>query len=343
MRLRIPRRITPFFHTLLQHLTEQKPIELSRLSQRDLEDIKRFYPMEKFFVFGHSRSGTSLLARLIRTHPEVHCDWTGHFFTHRPTFVDILQETRFAQKLSDVNFRWNEGSDARTIALRALIDFFLEKNAMKVGKHIVGDKSPNTRANGQAVRYMQAIYPDGKLIYIVRDGRDAIVSQRMRLFIEFPERLSGEDRRIRERYLKDPDHYFDQQHSVFSRKEIRRRSAIWEQNVRETVLVGEQLLGDQFLTLRFEDLLRHPYQEISRVWEFLGADPSGLEREVEDEMNINPVPKWQKSLSEGQARSTSQGRKGTWQQLFSLDDRLVFENVAGKQLLKWGYETDLER
>ena len=48
----------------------------------------------------------------------------------------------------------------------------MEREAAKEGKPIVGDKSPSSTIHGQAVRDLHSIYPDAKLIYIVRDGRD---------------------------------------------------------------------------------------------------------------------------------------------------------------------------
>jgi hypothetical protein len=51
------------------------------LTEAEVAEAKVFFPMPKFFIMGHARSGTTLLARLIRVHPEVHCNWQAHFFT----------------------------------------------------------------------------------------------------------------------------------------------------------------------------------------------------------------------------------------------------------------------
>ena len=57
------------------------------------------------------------------------------------------------------------------VVMRAAADFILERDAHAVGKSIVGDKSPSSVFHGLAVRKMAAVYPDGRLINIVRDGR----------------------------------------------------------------------------------------------------------------------------------------------------------------------------
>ncbi|HEY9528900.1 MAG TPA: hypothetical protein VIR02_17560, partial [Anaerolineales bacterium] len=36
------------------------------ITSEEVEEIKQFFPREKFFIFGHARSGTTLLARLTR-------------------------------------------------------------------------------------------------------------------------------------------------------------------------------------------------------------------------------------------------------------------------------------
>jgi hypothetical protein len=333
-------RFEPFLWRLIRRVTRTTELHLPPLTAEDLEQIKSRFPLEKFFVTGHARSGTTLLGRLIRTHPEVHCDWTGHFVTHSPTFVDLLRDPSLRAKFGDPTFRWNEGRDSSSLFLRAAIDFLMEKNADKLGKHIVGDKSPNTFANDAAVRYLASLYPDGKLIYIVRDGRDALVSQRFRQFIEFPERLGRADRNIRSGYIRNPDPFFNGRQSLFTRSGVRDRSIIWAQNVRRSTEAGRRLFGNRFLCLRFEDLLARPVEEIGKVWEFLGADPAGLADRIETEMGDNPVVSWQESRKVDSMRLAARGTKGTWRELFTPTDRQIFKRYAGEQLIDFGYETD---
>ena len=54
------------------------------ITLEEVAEIKQFFPREKFFIFGHARSGTTLLVRLARLHPEVHCNYQAHFFTRKP-------------------------------------------------------------------------------------------------------------------------------------------------------------------------------------------------------------------------------------------------------------------
>ena len=60
------------------------------ITPEEVAEIKQFFPREKFFIFGHARSGTTLLMRLVRLHPEVHCDYQAHFFTRRPLLKSLV-------------------------------------------------------------------------------------------------------------------------------------------------------------------------------------------------------------------------------------------------------------
>ncbi|MGW8251933.1 MAG: sulfotransferase, partial [Anaerolineales bacterium] len=52
--------------------------DIPPITREEVAEIKAFFPLDKFFIFGHARSGTTLLTRLIRTHPQVHCNYQGH-------------------------------------------------------------------------------------------------------------------------------------------------------------------------------------------------------------------------------------------------------------------------
>src|SRR6185436_20746713 len=140
------------------------------ITAEEVAEIKQFFPREKFFIFGHARSGTTLLMRLARLHPEVHCNYQGHFFTRRPLLKSLVNTPEAEEWLTRKSNRWNQGGDLSPLVLRAAADIIMECDAAREGKMIVGDKSPSSTIHGQAVRDMHAVYPDAKLVYIVRDG-----------------------------------------------------------------------------------------------------------------------------------------------------------------------------
>jgi hypothetical protein len=313
------------------------------ISAEDVAEAKSFFPLEKFFIFGHARSGTTMLARLIRLHPEVHCNYQAHFFTRPPLLEALVADEEVGAWLTRGSNRWNRGSDLSPVVLRAAADYILERDARREGKCIVGDKSPSSLLDGEAVRLMHKVYPDGYLIYIVRDGRDVVISHRFQTFIEFPERLSREDREIREAFIHQPQPFLSGQQSIFTEAAIRRAAQGWTRNVIETDQLGRELYGERYLSLRYEDLLQKPAQEMARVWDFLGAAPAPSDtlQELDAEMAQNPDADWQQQKAKELAQPLQKGRRGTWRELFTERDRRVFRQFADETLQAWGYEATL--
>src|SRR5574341_1252155 len=120
------------------------------ITPEELAEIKQFFPREKFFIFGHARSGTTLLMRLVRLHPEVHCNYQAHFFTRQPLLKSLVDTPEAEEWLRRKSNRWNRGRDLSPLILRAAADFILERDAAKEGKHIVGDKSPSSTIHGRS-------------------------------------------------------------------------------------------------------------------------------------------------------------------------------------------------
>jgi hypothetical protein len=313
------------------------------ITEEEIAEAKQFFPREKFFIFGHARSGTTLLMRLARLHPEVHCNYQAHFFTRQPLLKSLVNTPEAEEWLTRKSNRWNQGRDLSPLILRATADFIMERDAAKVGKMIVGDKSPSSTIHGQAVRDLCSIYPDAKLIYIVRDGRDVLISERFRNFVEESKFLSAEDKRIIELLRKDQSQFTNGTRSIFTETFIRRVAKGWVQNLQETEYEGRRLFGENYLGMRYEDLLSAPFQEMIKLWRFLGVKEisSILLEEIRAELASNPDEEWQTKRNEGIASFLPKGQAGNWQKLFSDRDKSLFKEIAGEMLTKWKYEKDL--
>lgn len=313
------------------------------ITLEEVAEIKQFFPREKFFIFGHARSGTTLLLRLVRLHPEVHGNYQAHFFTRQPLLKSLVNTPEAEEWLTRKSNRWNQGRDLSPLVLRSAADFIMERDAARAGKMIVGDKSPSSTIHGQAVRDMHAVYPDGRLVYIVRDGRDVLVSERFRNFVEESKFLSTEDKRIIADLQKDQSAFTNGTRSIFTETFIRRVAGGWVKNLQETEDEGRRLFGDHYFGMRYEDLLSVPFEEMSKLWNFLGVkavEPS-LGEEIKAEMSSNPDEEWQAKRNEGIASFLPKGQAGNWRRLFTEKDKSIFKEVAGEMLVKWKYEKDL--
>lgn len=324
----------------------QRPLrrDIPAITAAEVAEAKTFFPAEKFFIYGHARSGTTLLTRLVRLHPEVHCNYQAHFFTRAPLLEALVADPEVGSWLGRNSNRWNHGRDLSPVVLRAVGDYILEREARPLGKRIVGDKSPNSLLDGEAVYKLEKVYPDARLIYIVRDGRDAAVSHRFQAFIDTPQRLNSQDLAIRQAFSENPEPFQAGQRSIFTEKALRNTAEGWAKNVVETDQAGKARFGERYHCLRYEDLLASPWEVTSKLWAFLGADIylPGLQELLTNELRENPDADWQQQKSADIAGSLTKGRRGTWRELFTTRDRQIFKEVAGQTLIQWGYEKDLD-
>jgi hypothetical protein len=91
--------------------------------------------------------------------------------------------------------------------------------------------SPSSTIHGQALRDLHSVYPDAKLVYIVRDGRDVLISERFRNLVEESKFLKAEDKRIIEGLRTDQTQFTNGTRSIFTESVIRRVAAGWVKNL----------------------------------------------------------------------------------------------------------------
>ena len=276
----------------------------------------------------------------------MHCNYqVGEHIIYAQAFVEVtggfaeIEEwlTRQVQPLE------SRTCDLSPLVLRASADFIMERDAAREGKMIVGDKSPSSVIHGQVVRDMYSLYPDARIVNIVRDGRDVLISERFRNFVEESKFLTAEDKHIIEELRKDQTPFTNGTRSIFTETFIRNIASRWVKDLTECDAEAQKLYGKNYHTLRYKDLLENPVDEMTKLWKFLGVKKisKSLEGQIKSEMGSNPDGEWQAKRNEGIASFLPKGQAGNWQRLFTEKDKSVFKEVAGAMLVKWGYEKDL--
>jgi hypothetical protein len=314
---------------------------LNPLTPEQLAQVQVFFKRPKFFIFGYPRSGKTLLARLMRLHPEVHCNWHARFFHEHQDLLQHLDLPALERWLERKSNHWTAGQDMAAPLVRVLCDYVLEQDAERAGKSIVGDETPNHN-HGEAVRRLHLIYPDARLLWVVRDGRDAVLFRRIQMFIDKPHLLAPGDLATREALRRDKTPFTQGERSVFTPEWLGKFARSWAANARETDQAARALYGDNYLPLRYEDLLADPTGWMDRVWAFVGAGPGGpgLPEAVIAQVHDNQDAAWHAEKAPNLVEGLDSAEVGAWRRMFTNDDLALFQLLAGQELAAWGYEPE---
>jgi hypothetical protein len=309
-----------------------------------------------FFIAGEMRSGTSWLRRTLSGHPEIACGHEGSFFgrdyDHEEIPVYTGSVSSFTRALTvSKEFKiwhelpWNQWSGGYEEDLHNLerlsVDYFLSKEVARTGKRIVGDKSPQHTG---CLDEIHEIYPEARIIHIVRDGRDVAVSAMHHWWREAQDQPGGvfeltpEELKIRDAYLADREGFLASGRSIFTEERLGQLARRWSYRVGKAHRDGTTLYGERYLEIRYEDLLQDDAPNtLRRVLELLHArsDDDVIERCIRAS-SFERVS----SRRRGEEDSRSFFRKGVagdWRGVFTERDRQIYEELAGDQLAKMGY------
>ena len=313
-----------------------------------------------FFVVGQAKSGTSWLMRLLDAHPEVLCRGEGRIFGLDYLREDLLEGDRPFQPSSlyrafleaDYLRAWVErsvwtrrGSTDEQVRelVRLTARHFLGAALAQSGMRVIGDKTPFL--GDTILEEIGTIYPDARVVHIIRDGRDVAVSAMHHLWNQrIPPRGSGlEDEEVRKRdaYRSDPRAFAEGGEGIFTERRLRATAAMWKRHVGRARDDGARLLGDRYLEVRYEDLLERPEGELGRIDVSLGVD-DGADT-LRECIRAASFERWSGGRRQGDEDSAALERKGIagdWRQVFTDADRAVFKQAAGEMLIDLGYERD---
>lgn len=180
--------------------------------------------------------------------------------------------------------------------LPAVISGLFEKNARGEGKVRWGDKTPYYVMH---IPKLLEWFPDAQIVHLIRDGRDVALS------------------------LFGRRHDFHVYNTFFA-------AEYWESYVEKGHALGSTLPPDQYLELRYEDLLAQPENTMRRLCAFLGEAYSAELFEVASVDAPTKTPLVHKPLQADNA--------GKWRSRMTASQIRAFEGVAGKTLREFGYD-----
>ncbi len=267
-----------------------------------------------FFIVGSGRSGSTLLRLILSGHSRL-CVSPETWFL-QPLLAElptdrVLTAVERARALAIMthHYRWPDlGIDAaefraalgdRESTLRDMTDALYARLALNAGKQRVGDKTP---VYVGILPELTTLYPDAKIIYLLRDGRDVAVS-----YI---------DAGLNHRCYQGAD--FE-----------------WTAAVRAARRFAASSRPRSWLEIRYEEFVQNPEPVVRALCAFLGEtfEPKMLDAASRADL----VPERERKIHGRVSGPIDAGRAGAWRSRLGRTELFVLESCLGADLRASGY------
>ncbi len=273
-----------------------------------------------FFLVGFQRSGTTLLRMMLDSHPliAIPLDTTGlwdRYAQKLGDYGDLTQSANRGRLVDDLLQEeritlWQTPLTAGCIlelwqrpGYPGVIEAFYRAYAQARGKPIWADKEPG---NMTRIPQLNRWFPGCRIIHIIRDGRDACMSQK-----------------------KQKEFGFD---------DVLPCATAWREQVWWVRSMGELLGPDRYCEILYERLVETPEPVLRRVCAFVGVpfDPAMLQYHCR---TAESIPDSKRHIWPLIGEPPQKDRVAAWKREMSPGLRLSFEKRAGDVLRALGYET----
>ncbi|WP_457665121.1 sulfotransferase domain-containing protein [Thiolapillus sp.] len=338
----------------------QLPCEPEAVMNARVHGFARFLDLyteqQRVFLVGHGKSGTTWLHMLFFHHPNAAVVAERRLFEHpdqnQALLDDLLNDDWFESWFHSSSFGVTapEQTGVRYELSRLMSDYLLYR-ALAVRKtakgferntpitHFSEKIALNTEQDAQVtIDTLKKLYPDARIVHIVRDPRDVAVSAMFHSYRNFREQhernwitdfvdsvLEGNNDNILKK--KAVSAYFRNHAKAWNRI-----ASIFHQS-------GEALYGDNYLLVRYEDLLQAPHEQVSRLFAFAGlAHDEPLVEEVVEKASFKNLSKGRKAGEQDSSSFYRKGVAGDWKNYLTPEtSRKVFKD-AWDLMQQFGYE-----
>lgn len=288
----------------------------------------------KIYVVGNSRSGTTMMARILGNHPDIYAFHEVHFFEHlwATREKDKSLSTYDALSLAALLIgKHREGyfsrinpyeymgaakeivssiKDDTLTAVKVYAAFHRYETLLK-GKRIPCEQTPQ---NVFYIGEILELFPEARVINMIRDPRDVLLSQKWKWKRHF---LGAKNIPLLEAFR-----CWTNYHPITINK-------LWN----AAVTAGERYDKDtRVFSLRFEDLLQNPAEELRKICKFVG---------VSYDNNLLLVPQVGSSSETDKTvkKGINKSKTGNWQKGGLTSTEIsISQRITGIFMQKYNYE-----
>lgn len=276
--------------------------------------IRRLNDLPVFFVAGLPRSGTTWLQQMLNAHPQMLCLGESHFMNDMvPELYQVLW--KYTKQRAKGQRTWAPGvvgpqpahmGPVFRMAFAALAAANLgDKDLTKLVT--IGEKNPDNLFYAERV---WRVFPEARMVHIIRDPRDGAVSG----FARFRPRLPEDMTRVQyvDAYSKD-----------------------W---VTRITTARDASAGRAYMEVRYEDLHADTLGRAAEIFRFIGVsdEPADVSAATEAS-SFERLSGGRKKGEKDAASHYRRGEVGGWRDELSEEEVRIAESNAGAMMTSLGY------
>ncbi len=279
------------------------------------------------FACGVPRSGTTLLQRMLNSHPELAVANDTHFIPRALELTDktLVGEAQAGSKIDLTEelaanvFQYHrfkrlglsveefDSVKSRSTTYQELVGGLYSAFGANQNKHLGGEKTPDYV---RRIRLLHGLFPNSKLIHIVRDGRDVALS-----LLDWATPTKGPGKL-----------------ELWNQYPIGVCALWWKWFVEEARLQSADLPDSSYLELHYKNLVEQPEQQMRLACEFLRLEYSSAMIEYH-----RGKSKATKKISAKSAWLAPQKGLRDWRVDMAPEQVELFELLAGDALKQYGF------
>ncbi|MDA8378229.1 MAG: sulfotransferase [Planctomycetia bacterium] len=297
-----------FFYSVIPLLVRSVTALPDGLGAAVFLTMAQFNPI---FITGFPRSGTTMVAAILDRHSDIAISPETYFFQAMKDVNDtpsarprqqIMDHLLNAYGMRDLKLQSEDVCpllNGTEFTPRHILQAVLTAYQRQRGKPLIGEKTP--RHIMQAGKLL-AWYPEAKMIFVIRDGRDAVAS-----ILKVPWR----------------------NHEI-----VRLHAATWRRYMKVAYQI-HQRDPNRCIFVKYEDVLSHPEVQVRRLDHFCGVPFEA--QQVSASVPTQVVPKWEEPWKLLATGPIEPDHIGNWRTIFTPEDQWALNDTMRPYLKLFGY------